>query len=341
MARATIKDVAREAGVSLSTVNKALTGKTGISKELKEKILATAERLDYKANRVAGSLARSAIKIGTILPSDWEDYYNDICDGIAYEMERLSDWKVEGMTLKYSVKGESEEQQALECFEQMYAQDIHAVIFCHGNYSAYKKAMDFAESKGIKVVCVGIGLLDEHEYFSTIEVDAYKCGRIAAELLENMLPEGSNAEIIIGSENIWPHKEKVRGFVDRLSEKSGIHCHGMMQTLDNDSIAYELTKELLKNKTIGGIYIATGAAEGVCRAAAECGRKIKIISTDISGQCRRYIENGTIAATIYQNTFKQGVTAVDVLYKFFSYGTEPKKSIAVAPVIYTKESLMS
>lgn len=343
LGRTTIKDVAREAGVSLSTVNRALTGKNGISKELKQKILDTVDRLDYKTNHVAGSLARNAIRIGIIIPVDWEDYYSDICDGIAYEMDRLIDWKVEGVTLKYSVKDDNAEQQVLECFKTMHDDGINAIIFCHDNYSTYAKALDFAAKKSMDVVCVGIGLLDKSVNFSAvIEIDAYKCGRIAAELLENCLPENSRVAVIVGSKGVTPHLEKIKGFSDRIKEGGKLILSAELENRDDDTLSHSIVGNIIINGELDGIYVATGAVSGVCRAVSEKGKtgKIKIIATDLSDDCKKNINDGVIYATLYQNTFFQGVTAVDILYKHFSAGKKLADKILVPPVIFTKESLL-
>ncbi len=45
--RVTLKDIAKELGVSVNTVSKALNDKSKVSKELKEKIQETAENLGY------------------------------------------------------------------------------------------------------------------------------------------------------------------------------------------------------------------------------------------------------------------------------------------------------
>lgn len=343
MRRATIKDVAREAGVSLGTVNKALTDKKGISKESKQKVLDAVKKLDYKTNHLAGSLARNAIRIGIVIPSDWEDYYNDICDGIAYEMDRLIDWKVEGVTLKYAVKSTDAENQALACFKSMHEKGINAIIFCHDNYSTYARAFEFAADKNIDVICVGIGLLDKCASFSAvIEVDAYKCGRIAAELLENALPENSEVIVLVGSKSVTPHIEKIKGFADRLAESGKLKLCAEMETQDDDTLSKAMTGEIIKKREIGGIYVATGAVSGVCNAVMESGSagKIKVVATDLSNACRANMNKKTIFATIYQNTFLQGVLAVNLFYKKFTTDEKFAGKMLVPPVIFTKESLL-
>ena len=53
------------------------------------------------------------------------------------------------------------------------------------------------------------------------------------------------------------------------------------------------------------------------------------------------MDNGLIFSTIYQNTFFQGVTAVDTLYNYYVAGQKPNEQILVEPIVFTKESLLA
>ena len=52
----TIKDVARESGVNVSTVSRALNGGYGVHRDTREHVMAVAARLNYRPNRVARGL---------------------------------------------------------------------------------------------------------------------------------------------------------------------------------------------------------------------------------------------------------------------------------------------
>ena len=65
----TIRDVAREAGVSVATVSHALTGYTDISVKTRQKIQETARRQGYQLNVNGRSLAgKKSNRIALIIP---------------------------------------------------------------------------------------------------------------------------------------------------------------------------------------------------------------------------------------------------------------------------------
>ena len=75
---ATIKDVAREAGVSPSTVSRTLHDSSLISRETKEKIWQAMKKLNYSPNFAAQNLANNTSNIiGVILPPNEESVANN------------------------------------------------------------------------------------------------------------------------------------------------------------------------------------------------------------------------------------------------------------------------
>ena len=68
--RVTAGDVAERAGVSISTVSKALSGKGAVRYETKQRILAAAEELGFQANQVATSLFTGRTNTIGVITSD-------------------------------------------------------------------------------------------------------------------------------------------------------------------------------------------------------------------------------------------------------------------------------
>ena len=69
MARATLKDVAQEAGVSSATVSYILNGKRSISEETKARVMEAIKKLDYVPDLNARGLTmRDSKLIGVVVP---------------------------------------------------------------------------------------------------------------------------------------------------------------------------------------------------------------------------------------------------------------------------------
>lgn len=82
--RVTMADVAREAGVSLMTVSRALNKKDGISPETRAQVLEIIERLGYRPSSIARSLVTQQTgTIGLVVPDISNPYFSGIAHGVA------------------------------------------------------------------------------------------------------------------------------------------------------------------------------------------------------------------------------------------------------------------
>lgn len=70
---ATIKDVAAAAGVSISTVSRALNGATGVSPEYVVRVKAVADRLNYSPNSLGRNLRQQRQPVWTLIVTDIEN----------------------------------------------------------------------------------------------------------------------------------------------------------------------------------------------------------------------------------------------------------------------------
>ncbi|NPV67129.1 MAG: LacI family DNA-binding transcriptional regulator [Anaerolineae bacterium] len=79
--KATLKDVARRAGVSYQTVSKVLRNQMRVSPEVRERIYAAVEELGYRPNVIARNLrAKSSHLIGYSWQPDRQGYFNPILE---------------------------------------------------------------------------------------------------------------------------------------------------------------------------------------------------------------------------------------------------------------------
>lgn len=79
----TIKDVAREARVSVATVSRALNGHENVAEAVRQEVLATADRLRYQPHAAARSLSsRRTQTIGVVLPDLYGEFFSELIRGI-------------------------------------------------------------------------------------------------------------------------------------------------------------------------------------------------------------------------------------------------------------------
>lgn len=81
---ATIKDVAKQANVSITTVSRVINNKSeGVSDETREKILRVMKDLNYQPNRIArGLVTKRTNTLGLILPDIANPFFPEIARGV-------------------------------------------------------------------------------------------------------------------------------------------------------------------------------------------------------------------------------------------------------------------
>lgn len=83
MTNPTIKDIAREAGVSIASVSRVLNNERYVSDLMQKKVIKTAEELNYYANDIAKSLKTNKTNtIGVLIPDIANPFFMNISKGL-------------------------------------------------------------------------------------------------------------------------------------------------------------------------------------------------------------------------------------------------------------------
>jgi LacI family transcriptional regulator len=83
ISRATIYDVAKEAGVSSATVSRVLAGRDIVAESTRVHVTAVAERLGYRPNQVARSLSnRTSDMVAVMLPDITNPFFSELVKGV-------------------------------------------------------------------------------------------------------------------------------------------------------------------------------------------------------------------------------------------------------------------
>jgi len=79
----TIKDVARKAGISVSTVSRVLNDRPDVSEETKKKVLQSAEEIGFVRNLGAMNIRNKATRtVGIVFEADFDPFFSEVLQGI-------------------------------------------------------------------------------------------------------------------------------------------------------------------------------------------------------------------------------------------------------------------
>lgn len=93
--KATIYDIAKITGTTISAVSRAFSPTGKIAPEKRKLILDAAAKYGYKPNRSASALSRKPIKIGFAALANIPEYYRELVEGVNSAYRRLADYRVE------------------------------------------------------------------------------------------------------------------------------------------------------------------------------------------------------------------------------------------------------
>lgn len=167
----TIKDVAKEAGVAISTVSNVINNVGNVSTETKQRVLAVVERLKYVPNVNARSLkANKGNTVGLFLSSIQGDYYRMLVQEIHLQC------KLAGFMLNIYVSNENTSE---EIYGMIVSSGVEgAIIMNESLESEYIKRIAYT---GLPMVFL------EREYsgeaISSVVIDNYSGAEMAVEYL--------------------------------------------------------------------------------------------------------------------------------------------------------------
>ncbi len=202
MGQVTIKDVAREAGVSISTVSNALNDVDVLTPETKAHVLEVAERLHYIPNLNGRNLKTKATKaIGLFVSSMSGAYYGELADSIS----RVCDKK--GYELNVFIS-----RKSMSVMANVFGKRVDGGIFL--NEMITENHRESLKEAGIPMVFLDREWIDDR--MSSVVFDSYQAGFDAATYLLSL---GSpRIGYISGITEMYDGRERHRGFMDGLAQ---------------------------------------------------------------------------------------------------------------------------
>ena len=265
MKNVTIKDVAKAAGVSYSTVSRALTGSPEISEETRERILQLCREMNYTTNTVARSMVMKSTKLlGLILTS----VNNPFMSELAYHIDRQV--RARGYNIILCNSSRDPEQER-ELFELMMGRQVDGILIFPSGMESYTKLGPYLSR--VPTVFIGENLREAPE--SYVSVDNYRGAQMGVEYLYNL---GHRDILYFGRRRAsTTHQLRAEGYSDAC-RRLGLTPQFCNNTFSSSSIkyGYQLAKQLFSQKrSYSAIFAATDTnALGILQAAEEIGLRI-------------------------------------------------------------------
>lgn len=188
--RTSLKDLARELGVSIATVSRALRDSREISEELRRKVKALADKYNYRPNPFAQSLRSEAPRmIGVVVPNMVSHYYAAVLDGIE-QVARQESYTVISANCHEDFEDEA---RAIDNFISLHVDGIVACL--SQNTTDYRHFEEIAQM-GIPLVFFGRTCLGER--FSSVTANGDDAARMAT---QHLIDTGSRRIAFVGGPN--------------------------------------------------------------------------------------------------------------------------------------------
>lgn len=199
----TLKDIAKEVGVSVATVSYVLNNSGSVGEDVKKQVLAAARRLDYRPNRRAQAMRTGVSQsIGLVLPDLTNPFFPELAQSVENEARKRS----LAVVLVDSQNNADAETQGLAILQQ---QGVDGIIWCPVD--------DQVMHKATPLNCPIVLIDRPSQGFDVVHSNYRLGGALAA---EHAIAQGhTHVGILCGPRNIDSAEQRRMGFCERAAGK--------------------------------------------------------------------------------------------------------------------------
>lgn len=302
MKRPTIADLAKASGVSVSTVNRILSGKGGVRPATVQLVNDTAREIRFYGRGSIESRRRDMIpeyRFGFLLQQQTREVYRVFGDHIGQAAAARQDAKI---TPVIEFAEDLAPEKIAENLRRL-GDRCSAVSVIAADHPLIGQAILELKEKG-KPVVTYITDLSAPDRAGYVGTDNWKLGRTAAWFIAQTTHGPGRVALFIGH-----HRYQCQDMSD-ASFRSYVREHAPRLTVDDSrwteeepKNAYRMVKALLtETPDLVGIYIAGGGISGVLQALRELPmdrrRNVRVVCRDPGPETRKGLTEGLITAAL-------------------------------------------
>jgi LacI family transcriptional regulator len=300
--RTSLHDVAREAGVSLATVDRVLHGRAGVRPRTVAHVQAVVDRLGYRPDPAAARLARkSRARIVFVLPSGT----NTFVDMLDRQVQAVAPWLGEQRATAVVQRADVFSPHALARHLAGLRGRCDAAVVMALDHPLVRAAIDDLVASGIVVVTL-VSDVPGSQRSRFVGIDNVSAGRTAASLLGRFLGAAAGrVGIVLGSRALRDHAERLFGFEQVMAAEYG-HLQ-LLPPIEGHDLSERtepaVVKLLQREPGLVGLYSIGAGNRGIQVALERSGRADRIvwICHELTPKTRQALLDGVVDAVINQD----------------------------------------
>jgi LacI family transcriptional regulator len=325
MKKVSIKDVAKEAGVSISTVSRVVNNSAYVNEKLKVKVEKAIKKLNYNPNIIAQSLRKGKTKsIGFVIPDITNPFFPNIVKGVEDYLKK------EGYTLLLS-NSDQDLDMEIKIINTFISKHIDGIIFT--GTGLYNPLLEKVIVKGTKIVFLD-RILEGVNASYVICDNEYGI----LELLKYLYSRGiRNFYFVNGNENTFSAKIRYEAFIKFMKEKN-IEDYEHIFTNFSYEAGYNFGKNIKKipEAIIGGNdLIAYGIIDSLQERGISVPEDVSVTGFDDILFSKHYKPSLT---TVRQPIYEMGYKAAELMLKIINGRQNKIKGIILKPQLIIRNS---
>ncbi len=312
--RMTLSDVAREAGVSLATVDRVINRRPGVSSRSVHAVEQSLEKLGYRPDPIAAKLARRSVqRFCFVLPSGNNTFMRLLADQVEAARSWLENQRAFADVIWTDVFDPAALTQTLDGVDGSY-EGVAVVALDH---PMVRQAIDDLDARGIEVVTL-VSDVPGSRRAHFVGIDNSAAGRTAATLLGRFAGgRRGPVAILAGSLSLRDHAERIYGFQQVLAaDYPHLAILPVREGRDEGERCRAVVESLLDEcPDLVGVYNAGAGNRGIAEALEGAGRARDIIFVghELTPHSKRFLMRGTMDAVINQDPGHEARSAARVL----------------------------
>ncbi|MBV4531395.1 LacI family DNA-binding transcriptional regulator [Pseudomonas sp. SWRI107] len=301
-------DVAQQAGVSLSTVDRVLNERGSVSDSKRRKVLQAAQALGLK--RLLPSAVHGLLRFDLLLVDSATDHFRRLAVAFAKQAQMHRS----RLVLQRSTWQERAAQQLPELISQPRVPRQGLIVVAQDTPQV-REALQAQMAAGVPVVLL-TSSLPGMPGATYVGIDNHAAGRAAGRLMSQWIGPGQGAVLLVTNSLLYhAHQLRVKGFLEVMAERAPqVPVIGPIECFDDDDLnASKISDFLSRPHGVCGLYTTGSGSTGVHRALLGGSRQPVWISHEATAQHAGMLREGVLSLVLDQDPEGQAEAAIQHL----------------------------